>query len=98
MKRLMCLIIVCCLTGICLAEDPWCWAEECSCQMYGDANCDGYITAIDVQILLDAWGGNLYDPCPDFNRDGVITAQDVMLLISAWGGEVECPSGPGIFE
>ncbi|MBW8039252.1 MAG: S8 family serine peptidase [Planctomycetes bacterium] len=64
---------------------PDCWC--CPCHQYGDYNCDGFITAIDVQALFAAWGG--YDACADFNHDGFITAIDVQILVASWG--VGCP-------
>ncbi len=66
---------------------PFCWTSACPYQQCGDANCDGLVSAIDVQLLLNAWGGP-YDPCVDFNRDGLVSAQDVMVLIISWGA---CP-------
>jgi hypothetical protein len=60
---------------------PACWANPC--QTYGDYNGDGLITAIDVQGLVNAWGG--YDECADFNQDGLITAIDVQILVNQWG-------------
>ncbi len=61
---------------------PACWNN--SCQTSGDANGDGLISALDVQALLNAWGG-AYDPCVDFNRDGLVSALDVQVLIGTWG-------------
>ncbi|MCD6393881.1 MAG: hypothetical protein J7M40_10275 [Planctomycetes bacterium] len=64
---------------------PPCWT---SCQPFGDANSDGLISALDVQVLLGAWG-QAYDPCVDFNRDGLVSALDVQVLLGTWGGT--CP-------
>ncbi|MCD6393879.1 MAG: hypothetical protein J7M40_10265 [Planctomycetes bacterium] len=78
-----------------ILADPFCWTSACPCQPYGDANCDGLISAIDVQILLDAWGGP-YNPCADFTRDGLISAMDVMVMINSWGAPspVQCIYNP----
>ena len=64
---------------------PPCWNNPC--QPYGDYNGDGLITAIDIQGLVNAWGG--YDVCADFNQDGFITAIDIQILVNQWGNP--CP-------
>lgn len=71
-----------------IMSDPFCWTSACPCQPYGDANCDGLITALDVKSLVVYWGGP-YDPCSDFNRDGLVSALDVLVLLESWGGP--CP-------
>ena len=60
---------------------PACWNYPC--YPYGDANGDNLISALDVKVLLDAWGG--YDPCADFNKDEIVSALDVKVLLDNWG-------------
>jgi hypothetical protein len=74
------------LKGCAVSCAPSCWA--CPCQPYGDANCDGFLSALDVQIMAAAWSG-AYDPCADFNHDGFITALDVQILAGYWA--TGCP-------
>jgi hypothetical protein len=61
----------------------WTWP----CQPYGDANGDLRISALDVQLLINAWGG--YSAGVDFNRDGRVSALDVQVLMNNWGST--CP-------
>jgi hypothetical protein len=50
----------------------------------GDFNCDGTVDAIDLGILLGAWG-NADDPA-DLNGDGAVDASDLAILLGAWSG------------
>ncbi|MBL9120508.1 MAG: hypothetical protein JNL80_11405 [Phycisphaerae bacterium] len=47
-----------------------------------DINCDGVVDAIDLGILLGAWGTS--GP-GDFNLDGVVNAADLAVLLGEWG-------------
>ena len=63
-----------------------CW--DYPCFPYGDANGDDLISALDVQVLLLAWG-QPYELCADFNKDGIVSALDVQVLLLNWGSD--CP-------
>jgi len=51
----------------------------------GDVNCDSFINAIDVQLVINAALGIAIDPAfnADINRDGPVNAVDVQLVINA---------------
>lgn len=53
----------------------------------GDLSGDGQINAVDLALLLGAWGGS--GPA-DLTGDGVVNAADLAQLLGAWG---PCPSG-----
>lgn len=60
---------------------------KCPTACTGDLNGDGEVNAIDLGILLGAWG-----PCAgcpaDLNGDGQVNAIDLGILLGAWG---PCP-------
>jgi hypothetical protein len=64
---------------------PACWNHPCFTS--GDANNDGFITFLDLQAVIDAWGG--YDECADFNKDGFVTFLDLQVILDSWGNP--CP-------
>ncbi len=70
--------------GICVAvtDGPECWNYPRFGE--GDGNGDGVITFADLQILINAWAPNPYNPCADFNKDGVVTFADLQILINNW--------------
>ena len=50
----------------------------------GDINCDGFVGAQDIAMLLSAWG-----PAPtyvrsDLNADGLVDSRDIAILLSRW--------------
>jgi sugar lactone lactonase YvrE len=59
--------------------------DECAAAACpADLNQDGVVDALDLLILLDAWG-----PCPgcpeDLNGDGEVGVLDLLLMLDAWG-------------
>jgi hypothetical protein len=76
------------------AYEGTCWdPNECPCQPYGDATCDGSKNLWDLKALKAAWGQNApwTDPicCADFNQDGNVNLGDLIVLKSEWG--TPCP-------
>jgi len=58
----------------------------------GDANRDGYIDDIDVNLVMDAYGSGSGDPnwnpdC-DFNQDGYVSTADVSILAGWLGWDI----------
>jgi streptogramin lyase len=54
------------------------------CQTSGDFNCDGFVDALDLGYLINAWG--TVGPSPaDLKPDGTINAADLTVLLAAWG-------------
>ena len=49
----------------------------------GDLDHDGAVTAADLAILLNAWGGPDIDA--DLNGDGVVDASDIAIILNMWG-------------
>lgn len=49
----------------------------------GDLNGDGLVNAVDLALMLGAWGTS--DAVADLNDDGVVDAVDLALLLGAWG-------------
>ena len=49
----------------------------------GDVNCDGQVSAADIVMIADAWGG-AYDRRLDLNHDSHIDVVDVMLAAAQW--------------
>lgn len=49
----------------------------------GDVNCDGLVSAADIVMIADAWGG-AYDRRLDLNHDSHIDVVDVMLAAAQW--------------
>ncbi|MFO0829475.1 MAG: hypothetical protein U0572_15160 [Phycisphaerales bacterium] len=64
-----------------------CTDVGCNCP---DLNGDGVVNAIDIGILLGAWGTN--DPCADLDQSGSVSAADLGILLGAWG-PYQCPKG-----
>lgn len=50
-----------------------------------DRNGDGLVDAIDLSILLGAWGPGPVGSGGDIDRDGDTDANDLALLLGAWG-------------
>lgn len=50
----------------------------------GDLNGDGIVNAVDLSILLGAWGSD--DLVADINGDGVVNSTDLALLLGGWTG------------
>ncbi len=51
----------------------------------GDINGDGTVDAVDLGLLLGAWGACGASCGSDINRDGVVDAADLAILLGAWG-------------
>ena len=49
----------------------------------GDLDHYGAVTAADLAILLNAWGGPDIDA--DLNGDGVVDASDIAIILNMWG-------------
>lgn len=49
-----------------------------------DQSGDGNVDALDLAMLLGAWGPNPGHPA-DFNGDGVVNAMDLAQLLGTWG-------------
>lgn len=67
------------------------WHRRCD----GDVNNDSVVDAVDLAILLGAWGP-WPDSCnastlPDQHEDGVVDAIDLAVLLGAWG-TLCCPA------
>jgi len=60
---------------------------------FGDFNADGYVDAIDVTMMIPAFGSSCtagaYNPIVDLNGDCYVDAIDVQLLIPVFG--TTCP-------
>jgi len=52
----------------------------------GDINMDGYVSAVDVLLLLGSWGRcDDCDDCPaDLNGDCIVGAGDLLILLGNW--------------
>ncbi len=51
----------------------------------GDVDADGYITSIDLSIILAGWGVCSGDPCAaDLDGNSVVDGLDLSVLISGW--------------
>ncbi|MDZ4753791.1 MAG: hypothetical protein SGJ11_04770, partial [Phycisphaerae bacterium] len=48
-----------------------------------DLNGDGIVNAMDLSILLGAWGGR--GGAADLDHNGVVGAGDLAILLGAWG-------------
>jgi len=53
-------------------------------QCPADLNHDGVVDAVDLTMLLTAWG----TPDADLDGDGITDATDLVILLAAWG---DCP-------
>ena len=60
------------------------FAIDLSNPLVGDANGDGHVNAIDLALLLGAWGSG--SPAIDLDHDGVVGAADLGVLLSNWTG------------
>ena len=83
------------------ANEGTCWdPNECPCQSYGDATCDGSVNLGDLVALKAAWGRNVpWTPpfcCADFNQDGVVNLADMVMI--KWGWGCCCPPGSPTFN
>ncbi|MBL9118332.1 MAG: hypothetical protein JNL80_00275 [Phycisphaerae bacterium] len=58
----------------------------CPSPCLGDLNDDGQVGAVDLALLLGAWG-TAGGPA-DLNNNGLVAAEDLALLLGAWG---DCP-------
>jgi DNA-binding beta-propeller fold protein YncE len=54
------------------------------CQTIGDLDCDGFVGASDLAILLPLWGSSA-PAAADIVPDGVVDARDLAVLLGAWG-------------
>ncbi|MFO0829934.1 MAG: dockerin type I domain-containing protein [Phycisphaerales bacterium] len=52
----------------------------------GDINHDCHVNAVDLGILLGAWGPQAAPSPADLNGDGVVDALDLGILLGAWTG------------
>lgn len=70
--------------GICVAvtDGPECWNYPRFGE--GDGNGDGLISFADLNLIINAWPPNAYNPCADFNKDGLISFADLNIIINNW--------------
>jgi hypothetical protein len=61
--------------------------DECE-QCPGDLFLDGVVDAMDLAIVLGAWGACDVGPCPDQDGNCLIDAVDLAIVLGAWG---PCP-------
>ena len=55
-----------------------------TCEARGDLNGDGLVGALDLSLLLVAWGP--CDGCPaDLDADGTVGVPDLLILLGNWG-------------
>ena len=56
----------------------------------GDTNDSGVVNAVDISIILSAWGtdGGKF-PRADANNDGTVDASDLSIVLAGWG---PCPN------
>ena len=59
------------------------FSDQCPPGGREDLNRDGFVDALDLTILLAAWGSA--DPVADIDKSGFVDAADVGALLSAWG-------------
>jgi hypothetical protein len=55
----------------------------------GDLDNDGFVNAVDLSMLIVAWGRQSSPHAADLNGDGDVGAVDLSLLLADWG---VCPS------
>jgi hypothetical protein len=58
------------------------YSDQCPPAGREDFNNDGFIDAMDLAVLLGAWGEAGHRA--DLNSDGVVNAPDLSLFLSAW--------------
>ncbi len=60
-----------------------------------DLNGDGQVNAIDVALMLGAWGQPCtQSPCADLNGDGIVSAADLAVQLGAWPPSPNPPNVP----
>ena len=60
-----------------------------------DLNGDGQVDAIDVALMLGAWGQPCtQSPCADLNGDGIVSAADLAVQLGAWPPSPNPPNVP----
>ncbi|MBL9119031.1 MAG: hypothetical protein JNL80_03850 [Phycisphaerae bacterium] len=64
-----------------LAIDAITLSGDC---LVADLNCDGSVDALDLAILLGAWGPAVPGDPADLDGDGSIGAADLAILLGAW--------------
>ena len=65
--------------------------SECGCPKWapGDVNSSGVVNAVDISVILSAWGTNGGKfPRADTDGSGVVDAADLSVVLSGWG---KCP-------
>jgi hypothetical protein len=67
----------------CVDADGDGYSDQCPPGGREDLNRDGFVDALDLTILLAAWG--TADPVADINADGSVDATDIAALLGAWG-------------
>lgn len=67
----------------CVDADGDGYSDQCPPAGREDLNRDGFVDALDLSMLLGAWGTG--DALADINADGTVDAADVAALLSAWG-------------
>ena len=53
--------------------------------MHIDLNNDGTVGAVDLAVLLSAWGPVAAGAPADFDRNGSVDASDLARLLADWG-------------
>lgn len=59
------------------------YSDQCPPGGREDLNRDGFVDAVDLTMLLAAWG--TADPVADINADGSVGGSDIAALLGAWG-------------
>ena len=67
----------------CVDADGDGYSDQCPPGGREDLNRDGFVDALDLTILLSAWG--TADPVADINADGSVDGADIAALLGAWG-------------
>jgi hypothetical protein len=83
---LACVSLPECTVGACIDVQR---IKEATCASPADINGDGSVNALDLAILLAAWGtcAPLTIGCSgDINFDGLVNATDLSILLAGWTG------------
>lgn len=67
----------------CADHDGDGFSDQCPPGPREDLNRDGFVDALDLAILLAAWG--TADPVSDLSGDGIVGAADLAAVLGAWG-------------
>ena len=67
---------------------PACWSYDCfSC---GDGNGDCDLTFADLNLVINGWPPNPYNPCADYDKSTDMTFADLNVLINNWPPNGAC--------